>query len=165
MPTTHNFNDIVRQYQKFKRKLPRIIGNEAVNFAKENFRKQGFDDGSVKKWKARKPNAQRNQGRAILTDTGRLRRSIRITKVAGNRIYIGSNVPYAQIHNEGGKIVKRVRVRRHSRRTRAQGRITVGAHRRRMNTKIPKREFIGPSKTLNRRIKKTIQKQLLKIFT
>lgn len=164
MPTTHNFNEIVKEYQKFRRTLPRVIGQEAVKFAKDNFRRQGFQDNPFQKWKKRKPGAERNKGRAILVDSGRLKRSVRVTRIVGNLIYIGSNVPYAKIHNEGGRITGQARVRRHTRRTRTGARTTVRAHTRRMDVRMPQRKFIGASTELNRRVNRAIRLKLLKAF-
>jgi len=156
MATTHNFKNVVKRYEKFRRELPKVIGNTAVNFAKDNFRKQGFQDGGVKRWKERQ---QRDTGRAILVKAGALKRSIRVTRTTRNRVWIGSDRPYAKIHNEGGRITSTARVRQHTRRTRA-GRTSVGAHTRQMNTNIPQRQYIGASKELNRRIRKTIRNRL-----
>jgi len=44
------------------------------------------------------------RGKRLLTDTGRLRRSI-IGRVQGSRLVIGTNLIYAGIHQEGGVIV------------------------------------------------------------
>lgn len=163
MPTTHNFKEIVKAYEEFKRRLPRVIGQEAVNFAKDNFRRQGFQDNPFQKWKQRKPGAARNKGRAILVDTGRLKRSIRVTRTTATKVYIGSNVDYAEAHNEGAHIFGAQRVRKHHRRTRS-GMVQVKAHFRTANTRIPRRRFIGASDELNRRINRKIRLRLLKIM-
>jgi phage gpG-like protein len=86
------FNNLVR------RGLPKIVGNEAVNFSKESFRKQGFTDGSFKKWQSRKNN--KDKGRAILVKSGDLRRSIK-KRVRSKRVTISSNLPYSPVHNYG----------------------------------------------------------------
>lgn len=164
MPTKHNFDQIVKSYKQFKKTLPQAIGTEAVNFAKDNFRRQGFQDIGVRKWKKRKPGSQRNKGRGILIDTGKLKRSIRITRITGSRVYIGSNVIYAQIHNEGGRIKGSANVRAHRRRTRSGGLTRVKRHTRQVNIRMPKRQFIGRSRMLDRRIQKYIRLRLLKVF-
>ena len=164
MPTQHTFGQIVKDYQRFKKSLPRAIGTEAVNFAKDNFRKQGFQDVGVKRWRKRKPGSNRNRGRAILVDTGKLKRSIRITRITRTQVHIGSNVEYAQVHNEGLRVSGSANVRSHRRTTRTGARTRVRAHTRRVNFRMPKRQFIGPSKELDRRIQKYIRKSLLRVF-
>ena len=84
-----------------KKTIPEGTATLAVNWFRNSFRKQGFTDTGFKKWKKRKPGAPRNRGRAILTDTGRLRRSIRKNRVTFRRSIISTNVPYGIYHNEG----------------------------------------------------------------
>ncbi|MDR1403030.1 MAG: phage virion morphogenesis protein, partial [Tannerellaceae bacterium] len=111
------------------------------------------------------------RSQTLLVDTGRLKKSIRKIKYTTEQIIIGTDVPYAEIHNEGGEIKKTVNVKSHT--IKAHGRkahtrnrsgraerikahtvktYTVKAHARRMNLKIPSRRFIGNSHTLARRI-------------
>lgn len=110
------------------------IGNSAKSFFVENFRKQGFDDKNVEKWKPRKK-ADKRAGRAILVKTGDLRRSI--IRNPANRaalsIKISTDLVYAARHNNGLK-------------------------------GMPKRQFMGDSYNLNERIKKIIVKRLDKTF-
>lgn len=156
-----NIAQIQSDFGKFRKQYPRFVGTMAVTFFKENFRRQGFVDSSLEKWKPRRSkNAQR---RAILVKTGRLRRSIRITNANANTVKIGSDVPYAQIHNEGGTISGTVQVRKHKRKTR-KGSTTVKSHSRKVSTKIPKRQFAGNSKGLNKRIERQTVRQLERIL-
>ena len=110
------------------------IGNSAKSFFVENFRKQGFDDKNVEKWKPRKK-ADKRAGRAILVKTGDLRRSI--IRNPANRaalsVKISTDLVYAARHNNGLK-------------------------------GMPKRQFMGDSYNLNERIKKIIVKRLDKTF-
>ena len=127
------------------------IGNTAKNFFVENFRKQGFDDKSVQKWKPRKRTTYKTKSgklvddttRAILVKEGDLRRSIiRVPNRAAMSVKIQTNLDYAKIHNEGlmGK--------------------AFGKH----PFKMPKRQFIGDSYNLNEKVKAVIVKRLDKIF-
>ncbi|MEO8474606.1 MAG: hypothetical protein ABI477_20560 [Chryseolinea sp.] len=51
---------------------------------------------------------ERSARRALLVQTGRLRKSIRLTKVTTNSFSIGSQTPYSAFHNQGaGMIPKR----------------------------------------------------------
>lgn len=120
------------------------VGNTAKTFFVENFRKQGFDDKNVQKWKPRKV-ADKRAGRAILVKTGDLRRSI--IRNPANRaaltVKISTDLAYAKIHNEGliGK--------------------AWGKH----PFKMPKRQFMGDSYNLNEKVKAVIVKRLDKVFT
>jgi phage gpG-like protein len=81
--------------------------------------------------------------------SGRLRRSLR-KQVRGNIIFISTDVPYAEIHNEGGTIQATANVPQHSRKTK-KGKSQVKAHTRRINIKMPRRQFMGESAFLNKR--------------
>jgi len=100
-------------------------------------------------------------------------------KVTGTRIVIHTSVPYAQIHNEGGTITKTASIRKY---TRKGGRVKahtrkgekvkshrresaeVEAHSRKMNTKIPKRQFMGESKKVAKDLENYLEKEFLEIF-
>jgi phage gpG-like protein len=119
------------------------VGNTARVFFIDNFRKQGFDDKNVQKWKPRKV-ADKRAGRATLVKTGDLRRSI--IRNPANRaaltVKISTDLDYAKIHNEGlmGK--------------------AWGKH----PFKMPKRQFMGDSYNLNEKVKAVIVKRLDKVF-
>lgn len=103
----NNFDKLARKAKDFNRlidRLPRLIGTEAVNFSKKRFREQAWADHGTESWKKRKPGAARNQGRSTLVDSGKLRNSIRIVRTGRDFVTIGSKIPYAQIHNDGGTI-------------------------------------------------------------
>lgn len=116
-----------------------LIGNEAKNFFVASFRKQGFENRSVEHWKPRKKEDNR-KGRAILVDSGDLRRSIVREPVNKSQLQvkISTDLPYAKIHNEGGTMKN--------------------------GGKMPKRQFMGDSYKLNELCKKIIISQLDKIF-
>jgi phage gpG-like protein len=90
------------------------VGNTAKVFFVQSFRKQGWDDKSVEKWKPRKRTSYKTKSgktvddttRATLVKTGDLRRSI--IRDPANRaalsIKIHTDLPYAKIHNDGGTI-------------------------------------------------------------
>ena len=73
----------------------------------QNFERQAF---FTKKWQRRK-NPVRDEKRAILTDTGHLRGSIK-SRITGDGIVFYSDAPYARIHNEGGEIVVTEKMKR-----------------------------------------------------
>ncbi|MDE5525683.1 phage virion morphogenesis protein [Elizabethkingia meningoseptica] len=138
--------------------LTRMVGQAgviAVNFSKERFVQKNWLNESAETWQPRK----RPGKGSLMTVSGRLKRSIRKVKQGSYYVYIGTDVPYAQIHNEGGEINKTVTVRAHSRQ-RKNGRQNVRTHTRKMNVKMPKRQFLGDSKTLARNIENHLSRML-----
>lgn len=137
MSKSNKFN-LKQAEQKARKALEAAIvdvGNTAKVFFVESFRKQGFDDKSVQKWKPRKV-ADKRAGRAILVKTGDLRRSI--IRNPANRaaltIKISTDLIYAARHNNGLK-------------------------------NMPKRQFMGDSYNLNEKVKAVLVKRLDKVFT
>lgn len=145
----------------------------AQNHFTMSFRNQGFTDEVITKWRARK---KADTGRAILVKTGALRRSIRVRPQGMFRAVIYSNLPYAQIQNDGGVINKkggsailsfnkagrfqRQRTARQRAGTSFQQKVNIGAH----GITIPARPFIGDSSALNRKIIAKFQSRIDKIF-
>ena len=145
----------------------------AVNFSKERFVKKNWLDKVPEAWKARKRTARGS----LLVRTGRLKRSIRKLATGKYYVYIGTDVPYAQIHNEGGTINKTVTVKSHSRKRTARAvsektgkklkkRVNTGmmsnikAHSRKMSITMTKRQFLGDSEALAKRAERHISRQL-----
>jgi phage gpG-like protein len=141
---------------------PRAAGEIAVKHFKQNFRKGGFDDAAPEPWQKRKKDP--SPGRAILVKKGHLRDSIYVVKYDRNGVTIGSNSPYAKIHNEGGTInhpggtayfVKGKKAIFVSNKTATR---FAGMHKKLMlRTKahkipMPQRKFMGESATLNKKI-------------
>lgn len=95
---------LLQNFDKIKAEIVDGIGQIAVTEFTLNFRKQGFNGEA---WKPKKkPN-----GKNILIGRGTLRRSITVTKKTIDTVTIGSNVPYAYIHNYGGVINKKASTR------------------------------------------------------
>lgn len=117
------------------RKFVIVMGVEATNHFTKSFANQGFTDETLSKWPRRK--SLRDIGRGILIKTGNLRRSIRVISRTFRSVTIGSDLPYAQTHNDG------LRVRGH---------------------KMPKRQFIGNSGVLNRLLGNRLNDMIQKIF-
>lgn len=153
--------------------LPTRAATVAVNFSKERFRMQNWVDRTRQPWPPRKTtrkSARRNKGK-VLVDTGRLMRSVRKISATPERAVIGTDVEYARIHNDGGKIDKVEQVKTHRVRTYTRKRQdrretvrehTVHAHARRVNMQMPQRRFIGQSAVLDRRIERMMQNELVK---
>jgi phage gpG-like protein len=167
-----------RELERAKKNMPKIIANDAKNFFTANFKRQGFLDASLEKWQQRKKIAANERAkeaageyRAILTGSGggaKLRRSIDIISFNSSRIVLGSDRPYAKIHNEGGVInhpggTPYIRTKdgrmifiKKEKMHLAMG--ITGAHK----IPMPKRQFIGNSKTLNKNITNKIYRILKK---
>ena len=178
----------LNRLSKLYTKFPELAAIEAVNFSKERFVRKNWVDKGVEAWKARKPSPEWHSDEqkkaatrgSLMVKSGRLKRSIRKTAVTRNSVTIGTDVPYAQIHNDGGTINKTVRVKSHSRkvskraRSERTGRVlkkrvsngttTVKAHTRKMNTTYPQRQFLGESALLIRRIERLTQREIDKIL-
>ena len=164
MATLNNIEQILQQkLQKAVSELPTVLVNEAVNWTKNNFTRQGWPGNGFQRWAARKPGSARNKGRAILVDTGYLKRSIRKISVAPLQATFGTDAPYARAHNDGFKGT--VNVGAHRRATIGTIKVSTGktgqpfqkkktitgygqvkAHQRKMN--LPRRRFIGYSPVL-----------------
>lgn len=140
--------------------LPRELGARAVTFFKESFRRSGWLDRSLEKWKPRRADSPKNKGRAILIKRGHLRGSIRIMSAGRDSVVVGSNLPYAAIHNYGESGTATVRT--HSRRTPSGGKTTVRAHTRAFS--MPQRQFMGESETLDKIIGKQITDKIDSVF-
>ncbi|MCG8763870.1 phage virion morphogenesis protein [Tenacibaculum finnmarkense] len=133
----------------FLSKMTSEAGVIAVNFSKERFRQKqkNWIDKTEEKWTPRK--RERAGSLLVGPGSGRLKKSIH--KFSEGKYYVlyGTDVPYAQIHNEGGTIKATARVREHSRKRKGRNQpIKVKSHTRQMNTKIPKRQFLGKSEAL-----------------
>lgn len=137
----------IQRLQQVKADLHRLVGNEMVNESLDNIRKQKDIHG--KPLKARSPKAPRNQGRSILVNTGRGRRSIR-HKAVGTSVKLEAE-EYMVAHNQG--VNKTVSAR--SRRGRNYSR--------KMN--LPQRQFSGESRKQTERINKVIANRIAKALT
>lgn len=145
---------IAEHLAKFKKEIEAmrtIMGVEAVNHYKKSFVNQGFTDKTLDKWEGRKRNSYRTRGgkkvddtsRALMVKTGTLKRSINYVRSGHYAVVINTgSLPYAKIHNDGlnGK---------------AFGRSIF---------KMPKRQFIGYSQTLNNKILSRIDSKIKRIF-
>lgn len=142
-------NNLSRVY----RDIPGRAATVAVNFSKDRFRQQNWIDTRTEPWAKRKENAtqsRRNRGRAVLVKSGRLKRSIRKIYVGSTRAIIGSDVPYAAVHNYGSE---------------KKGTGTFNIRTRRENTSsgnIPARPFMGNSHALARLIERDQVAQVLR---
>ena len=91
--------------------IKRILRDIQIELGDEfdkNFERQAFFSEA---WQRRK-SPIRNEGRAILTDTGQLRSSIK-SRTTDNSIIFYTDLPYAEIHNDGGEIVVTTKMKKY----------------------------------------------------
>lgn len=135
---------------------PRIIAKEGRDHFRESFQNEGFTDATVEPWaevkRRQEDRMQRNkngtiskrqgrdQKRKILTDSGDLRKSI-TTDIRGMTVEVGTDLDYAEPHNDG----------------------TTNAGRNN-NVTLPKRQFIGESRALDEKIESQFEQDITKIF-
>ena len=144
MATFAEHKKILKDIQAFKPQLEKVVdamGILAVSHFTTSFRNQGFTDESLQSWQPRKRIERSRMGnRAILVKSGRLRRSIRSKRFGFLSVKILTDVPYASVHNNG------------ERSGRGRG------------FKMPKRQFIGYSGVLNRKIIAKMDVTIKRIF-
>ena len=127
----------------FERKIPIKVGNAGKSHFKENFRRGGFVDKNLTKWKPAKrigrAKGAKGQYGTLLSARNYLYNSINY-RALPYQVVIYTRVPYAIVHNEG------------LRAGRGKG------------FKMPKRQFIGDSAVLNNKISIIIDEELSKIL-
>lgn len=121
------------------------IKKEALQHYHMSFEKEGFTDRSFWHWTPLKRERKRYKSSKILTNTGRLKKSIKTFSNSsrdGFYVRFSSNVKYAKIHNEG-----------------LNG-LAYGRH----PFKMPKRMFMGYSKVLDRKLQALFDRRIKRIF-
>lgn len=160
-----------------------VAGKMALKFFVDSFNRQAWLDNSSMPWKQRKGNKDSNRAVLVGKGSGRLRRSLRITSITPTTVTIGSDVPYAKVHNEGFKGT--VSVREHTRNRFSSQKVGSGkilksgkegmrtmksisgssnvrAHTMRMN--MPRRQFMGDSAIMSKQIERQITADIMKAF-
>jgi phage gpG-like protein len=169
-----NTDKLKRKFEDMKRDLPTVLANQARGFFVGNFNRQSFTDQHPSPWAPRSTNkGARNEGRAILVKTGRLRRAVNssLKQASFDRIAFSvSGVPYAKIHNEGGVIHRRARTGILSfgkgggfvnhKKAHFQQKVNVGEH----DIVMPQRRFMGDSTILRGKQRITIRRAMANCF-
>ncbi len=137
-----------------------ILKVEGLKFIQKNFQDEGFNDGTLEKWKERKTTDKRGR------DITRYRTNRRGKQGTLNRY--GRKIkdrPILTGHNSGGNKL------RHSFKARTERRkVVFYTHKnyaKRHNEGLdgmPKRQFIGQSKTLDKNIKKELERVIKNIM-
>ena len=130
----------IRKLKRKQKRLPRVLGNMAVNHFLDGFRRGGFTDSRFTRWQPRRKRLSRTRTsntlteRANLVKSGALRRSVRLRSANFKRIKVGTRgIKYANRHNLG-------------------------------LADMPQRQFIGDSRKLEKRVKKKLEKELQKVL-
>ncbi len=160
------FADFTKRVNEAQRILPDIIGTEVVNSALDNFRSESFFD---EKWPARK---DKKNTRKLLIKTGTLQRSPRIFRSQPGLVVVGSDVPYAAVHNNGEEINRKARSETFVRNRYTRGK-KKGAFKRGTSTgqglsfkaysyNMPVRKFLGSHPILKQHLQSIIRDELTK---
>lgn len=165
-----------------RKQLITKIAATMLQFTDDRFREQGWLDETLQPWEKRKND--KDSGRAILIGKGsaHLRRSIRFVSSTDHSVTIGSDIPYAKIHNDGFNGTETVRAHTRKRFTankeprgvtkkgkpRMQsvlkpiGDIEVKSFTRHMN--MPQRRYMGESKALRKNVRELITDEVNTCF-
>ncbi len=138
--------DLQRKLKKVQQYLQNDVkkdmGVQAVNHYRRSFINEGFTDKRLSKWQPVKRNKNGKgaaRTRKILTESKRLSDSGRY-RITARGVQIIYGTKYAEIHNKGGRAGRNG------------------------SAIIPKRQFIGRSEQLNRKISKTMAKRINRIM-
>lgn len=181
-PVAPLVDKLIQRIKALRPVLVKRMARTAEIFIHENFEKQGFQGETFEPWAKRKD--PKDQSRPILIGkgSGLLMRSPFTSYTDDEIAIITSSLPYSRIHNEGGDIAHPARehtmhfdqmpdkgrwrlgeIRTIKGRSKIVGSAvtTIGAH----TTHMPKRQFMGRSPVLDKRIKEMITKEAGKAFT
>jgi phage gpG-like protein len=178
----YDISEFVKQIDNLSyayKRIPTKVASICVNFSKERFLEANWYDTTPVKWAELKNKRKSKSGKPRasqrpLTDTGRLKRSIRKIYADEHIVIVGSDVPYAKLQNEGGTINRTVAVKAHVRGAHTRkisgrrshvGTSYVKSYSRKMNTTIPARQFLGESAKLTELIKEYIQGEITGAIT
>lgn len=147
---TPNF---LKMAKTLKKDIVRYAAVAGVNFFQDSFQNQGFTNEFFEPWDKRKNDL--DPGRNILVQSGYLMDSIQVFDKNEKRITFGSDAEHAEIHNNGGTI--KINITKKARKyfwfmfmatKNSMWRAMALTKKTSITIKIPKRQFIGESKTL-----------------
>jgi phage gpG-like protein len=153
MSEVNKVPDFLKMAETLKKDVVRFASVAGVNFFQDSFQNQGFTDQAFEAWEKRANDF--DPGRKILVQSGFLMQSIQVFDANEQKITFGSDAEHADIHNNGGTI--KITITKKARKYfwfmfKATG---VGmwkglalTKKTSISIKIPKRQFIGESKTL-----------------
>jgi phage gpG-like protein len=188
MKETFEFDNLMDAIGRAHSQLPNMVAATIINFTQQRFREEAWADTYQKPWPRRKElrgrKRSRRRQRGLLVKTGRLKRSIRKISANPEQVVIGTDVEYAQFHNQGSKgtvtvnehtrhrytkVKERYTTRTGRERTRTTRQVDSGSepikvksHRRRVNNKA--RQFIGVSALLNTQLERLVTGEYMKVL-
>lgn len=136
--------------QEIQHDCAEIIAESATEYFKDSFKRKAFNGRSWKRTVKRTG--------STLIESGNLMNSIRPTEVTDKKVVIAAGnekVGYARIHNEGGIQY----VKPHHRTIRGKRQQVRG-----YAYKAVKRQFMGESEELNRKIKKRLETEIKRLL-
>lgn len=160
-----DLRDKSEKIRLLQKNTPKYIARAWEKMTDANFSAQGFvENGTARpRWKKRKYETVKSSGKRILFDKGNLRNSIKFQALA-DRVRAGvdiSKVPYAKVHNEGGRLTQYVKA--HTRKHWKTGkRYQVRSFSRKLN--MPQRKFLGYSPDILKVTEKNLRYEFDKIF-
>jgi len=166
-------SDVLSFYRNLLDNAHKIVEQEALNHFTESFENQGFTDTAFTPWIPRKQETDRSKGKKILQDATILMGSIHTIYIDKKTITIGTDIPYAKIHNEGGTINANIPVSKKMKKyfwykfyATGNPKFKAAALSKQVivNTEMPQRQFIGNSQILNNNIIKVFNLQIDKFF-
>jgi phage gpG-like protein len=166
---TPDFTAKLNRLKNLYRKFPEGAGIEAEDFSNERFKRKNWVDKTNQPWDKAKtapdwlPKKWRKKRGSLMVDSVQLKNSVRVIKTTRNSVTIGTDKPYAQIHNEGGTVKQNITIKAHSRKRKGHTE-NVKEHSRKREFKIPQRKFIGESAILMRRIERFVQREINEIL-
>lgn len=110
------FQQLLLQKQKeieqaMRRTMPVKVGRIAKDHFQDNFRQGGFQDNGTQAWQRKK---RPDKYGPLMSSRQNLYGSI-YYRPDDYRVTVGTEVPYAAIHNEGGNIIVTARMKRFTR--------------------------------------------------
>lgn len=169
MGKINNTPDFLLMSWKLKSDLKRYASVAGVNFFKDSFLNQGFTNEALEPWAQRKNDL--DPGRKILIKSAFLMNSIQVFSASKKRIVFGSDAEYAAIHNEGG--VVKIPITTKSRKYfwvmfkvtgNSMWKAMALTKKQAITITIPKRQFIGESKTFMNQINEWVINEIQKRF-
>ena len=175
-------DEFIRKLKKLKTEIdnfvantaPTIVGKNAVDYFKENFRKGAFDG---KKWKAPLRLDENGQFASqkygpLLSATDELMNSITYQALPG-KVIISTDKVYARIHNEGGTITVPVteKMRKfawakhyETKQKESKWKWMALTQKESLKINMPRRQFIGVTPELTDILEKKLSDYLTKII-
>lgn len=181
MSQSDKFNAVMDRFEQMKRTLPQVLANDCIRFFKQAFQQEGWTDSSLSKWKKRATETKKSSGKPVLIGSGDLRRSVlnSARTVTFDKIQFIVDLPYAVVHNEGGKYTRKGHTRTMSKsrsvthtgiftgsKTTQKTHSAGGSHQVKSSVATyPKRKFMGDSKRLREILKKKINLAVKSTFS